>query len=140
MTGAGKTAIALLLAIIASNRNQRGKFGPHEVERIRVVYVACENATDVRTRIIGMLDKLDLNRADLDLLVIDKVFDIEKNMDRIREEATAFGDVGLIIIDTSAAMFQGNDENDNPLMLKHAKLQRQLCGLPGINMPIPARA
>jgi hypothetical protein len=28
-------------------------------------------------------------------------------------------------------MFQGDDENNNPLMLKHAKLQRKLCELPG---------
>jgi hypothetical protein len=41
------------------------------------------------------------------------------------------GNIGLVFIDTSAAMFQGDDENSNPLMLKHAKLKRKLCELPG---------
>jgi hypothetical protein len=132
MTGAGKTAIALLIAEIASNRKRRRKLGPHEVEHVRVVYIACENSEDVRMRLIGMEAKMDFERADLDMLVIDKVFDLGKNMDRIFKEVEDFGGtVGLVFIDTSAAMFQGADENDNPQMLAHAKLQRKLCDLPG---------
>jgi hypothetical protein len=133
MTGAGKTAIALLIAEIASNKKRRRKLGPHEVEHVRVVYIACENATDVRMRLIGMSAKLDFDPADLDMLVIDKVFDLEKSMERIVKEVEAFGgNVGLVIIDTSAAMFQGDEENGNVQMLAHAKLQRRLCDeLPG---------
>jgi AAA domain/CHC2 zinc finger len=132
MTGAGKTAIALLIAEIASNRKRRRKLGPHEVEHVRVIYIACENADDVRARLIGMESRMDFDRADLDMLVIDSVFDLAKNMDRIRKEAEEFGgNIGLVIIDTSAAMFAGQDENNNPQMLAHAKLQRSLCDLPG---------
>jgi hypothetical protein len=75
---------------------------------------------------------MNFSRDDLDLLIIDKVFDLEKELPRIRKEVDAFGgNVGLVVIDTSAAMFQGDDENSNPKMLEHAKSQRKLCELPG---------
>ncbi len=132
MTGAGKTAIWLLIAEIASNRRRRRKLGPHEVEHVRVVYIACENAVDVQERLIGMEATMGFSRDDLDLLVIDKVFDLKKNLPRIRKEVEAFGgNVGLVVIDTSAAMFQGEDENSTTQMLEHAKTQRKLCELPG---------
>jgi hypothetical protein len=130
MTGAGKTAIALLLAEIASNTKRRRKFGPHDVAHVRVVYIACENADDVRERLIGMEAKMEFDRKDLAMLVIDKVFDLEMNFDRIIKEVDAFGgNVGLVFIDTSAAMFQGDDDNSNTQMLDHAKSQRKLCQL-----------
>jgi RecA-family ATPase len=132
MTGAGKTAIALLLAEIAANRKRRRKLGPHDVEHVRVVYIACENADDVRMRLIGMESKMDFNRDNLDMLIIDSVFDLEKNLDRIRKEVDDFGGkIGLVVIDTSAAMFQGDDDNNNIQALAHAKAQRKLCELPG---------
>jgi hypothetical protein len=132
MTGGGKTALALLIAVIASDRKRRRKLGSHEVEHCRVVYIACENPDDVRARLIGMEAKMDFDRADLDLLVIENVTNLEKSMDRIRKEIDAFGgNIGLVIVDTSAAMFQGDDENNNPQMIAHAKAQRLLCDLPG---------
>jgi hypothetical protein len=131
MTGAGKTAIWLLISEIASNRKRRRKLGIHQVEHVRVVYIACENATDVRERLMAMKTNMGFKRDDLDLLVIDKVFDLQKNLPRIRKEVEAFGgNVGLVVIDTSAAMFQGEDENSTTQMLEHAKTQRKLCELP----------
>lgn len=138
MTGAGKTAIALLIAEIASNRKRRRKLGPHDVEHVRVVYIACENADDVRMRLIGMAAKMDFDQADLDLLIVDKVFDLGKNLDRIRKEVDEFGgNIGLVVIDTSAAMFQGDDDNNNVQALAHAKTQRKLCELPGRPCVLP---
>lgn len=132
MTGAGKTAIGLLIAELGSNRTRRRKLGTRDVEHVRVLYIACENATDVRMRLIGMEAALGFNRSDLDMLVIDKVFDLEKNLDRIRKEVEALGgNIGIVIIDTSAAMFQGEEENSNTQALAHAKTQRKLCELPG---------
>jgi hypothetical protein len=64
--------------------------------------------------------------------VIDKVFDLKKELQRIRKVVENFGgNVGLVVIDTSAAMFQGEDENNNQQALEHAKTQRKLCELPG---------
>jgi hypothetical protein len=39
--------------------------------------------------------------------------------------------VALVILDTSVALFQGDDENDAKQMLDHAHTQRKLCDLPG---------
>jgi hypothetical protein len=36
-----------------------------------------------------------------------------------------------VVVDTSAAIFPGDDENNNPQMIAHAKVQRRLCDLPG---------
>jgi hypothetical protein len=132
MTGAGKTAIALMLAEMMSNRKRRRKLGNRDVEHVRVLYIACENADDVRMRLIGMEHYGRFDVADLDLLIIDSVFDLDRNMDRIVREVTAFGDVGCVFIDTSAAMFQGDEENNNMAALAHAKSQRKLTErLPG---------
>lgn len=133
MTGGGKTAIGLDLAEAASNRTRRRKFGMHDVEHVGVLYLAAENADDVRMRLIGMEQQMGFDRTDLDLLVIDKVFPLEENMERICKEVAEFGvNIGLVIVDTSAAMFAGDDDNNNIQMLAHAKLQRRLCDeLPG---------
>jgi hypothetical protein len=130
-TGDGKTAIALLLAVYVAMGGQR--FGPHEVERGRVVYIAKENATDIRMRLIGMSFKIGFDRDALanDFLVIEQLDSLEKDMPRIAKEVEAFGPVALVVIDTSAATFPGDDENNNPQMIAHAKMQRRFCDLPG---------
>jgi hypothetical protein len=38
-----------------------------------VLYIACENATDVRMRLIGMGQKMDFDPNALDLLVIEQL-------------------------------------------------------------------
>jgi hypothetical protein len=48
-----------------------------------------------------------------------------------RGEIKPFGDIALIILDTSAALFVCDDENSSIEMLKHAKTQRKLTDLPG---------
>jgi hypothetical protein len=139
MTGGGKTAVALLASVLASNLElkldkdkDRRKLGSHEIEHVGVLYIACENSEDVKMRLIGMESRMEFHRDDLDMLVIDKVFDLEKNMGRIRKEVKDYGsNIGLVFIDTSAAMFQGEEENNNTQALRHAKSQRGLCGLPG---------
>jgi AAA domain len=132
MTGAGKSAVALLIAVIASDRKVRRKLGQYQVEHCQVVYIAAENSEDIRRRLIGMEAKMGFNRADLDMLIIDKVIDIEKEMPRILREIEEFGsNVGLVFVDTSAAVFPGDDENNSPQMLAYAKTQRSLCKLPG---------
>jgi hypothetical protein len=130
-TGDGKTAIALLLAAYVAMGGQR--LGTHEVEHGRVVYIAKENATDIRMRLIGMAFKIGFDRNALanDFLVIEQLDSLEKDMPRIAKEVEAFGQVALVVIDTSAATFPGDDENNNPQMIAHAKMQRRFCDLPG---------
>jgi hypothetical protein len=132
MTSAGKTAVALLIAIYVAMRTVGEKLGSHEIEHGRVLYIACENATDVRMRLIGMAEKIGFDPADLDLLVIEQLeTTLEKDLPRITKEAEAFGPLALIIVDTSASIFPGDDENNNAQMIAHAKVQRRLCDLAG---------
>jgi AAA domain len=150
MTGAGKTAVALLLSIIIADRKRRWKFGSHATEHGRIVYVTRENPEDVKERLVGMAAKLGFDPKEFaeTFLVIDSVADLAKETDRIRREVATFGEVALVILDTSAALFIGDNENDPIQMLKHALTQRALCGLPGnpcviaLNHPIkrPASA
>jgi hypothetical protein len=134
MTGGGKTAVALRVAVAVADPQRRWKmFGPHEVEHGRVVYITRENPEEVKERLIGMAERMGFIAEELanTFLVIDSVSDIAKSFERIKSEIAAFGDVALIIIDTSAAVFVGESENDPIEMLKHAKTQRSLTELPG---------
>jgi hypothetical protein len=133
MTGAGKTAVALLLAVAVADPMRRWKFGPHDVEHGRIVYVTRENPDEVRERLIGMAAQMGFDAGELanTFLVIENVTDIAKAFERIKREIEPFGEVALIILDTSAALFVGDDENSSVEMLKHAKTQRSLTKLPG---------
>jgi hypothetical protein len=46
-------------------------------------------------------------------------------------EVAAIGGVGAIMVDTSAAFFEGDAENDNPQIGDHARMLRRLIELPG---------
>jgi hypothetical protein len=81
----------------------------------------------------GGEDGLQPRTAANTFLVIENVADIAKAFDRIKREIEPFGEVALIILDTSAALFVGDDDNNNIQMIKHAKTQRsptQLAGRP----------
>jgi hypothetical protein len=148
LTGAGKTAVALLLSVAVADPERRWKFGGHEVEHGRVVYITRENPDDVKGRLIGMASKLEFEPEELarSFLVVQDAANLEKEMERIRREIEAFGDVALIIVDTSAAFFMGDAENDSTQMLNHARTQRRLTDLPGrpcvisLNHPIKGAA
>jgi hypothetical protein len=49
--------------------------------------------------------------------------------DRIKKASEAIGPFALIIVDTSAAFFEDDDENTNPQMMAHAKMLRGLIEL-----------
>src|SRR3990167_3835769 len=52
--------------------------------------------------------------------------------ERITTEATAGGhDLALVVVDTSAATFEGDDENSNVHAIEHAKRMRSLTLLRG---------
>src|SRR5262249_22640825 len=50
---------------------------------------------------------------------------------QLNTETLQHGPFVLVIVDTSAAYFEGNDENDNVQMGKHARMLRSLAKLPG---------
>jgi hypothetical protein len=125
-TGHAKTALALLIASLVGALKPGAMFGNHAVEQGQVVDFAGENPDDVRMRLIGMDVDLDTR-----ISVIPGVFDIDAMLERLAKEMQSLGCVDLIIIDTSAAYFLGDDEQSNAQMGQHARTLRKLTTMPG---------
>jgi AAA domain-containing protein/bifunctional DNA primase/polymerase-like protein len=127
-TGSGKTAIALLLSVhVALGRS----IGEAFVERGRVLYLAGENPDDIRMRWLAAARKLDFDSETIDVHFLPGVFKISEIYPRIHAEVTKIGPVALVVVDTSAAYFEGDDENGNVQMGTHARRLRSLVSLPG---------
>jgi hypothetical protein len=127
-TGGGKTAVALLFAaFVALGRTMDGK----EFVRGRVLYLAGENPVDIQQRWIAMSQQTDFDGDTIDVHFIPGVFSVSAMADCIAEQVAALGGVSLVIIDTSAAYFEGDDENSNVQAGKYARMQRGLVNLPG---------
>jgi hypothetical protein len=127
-TGRGKTALALLLAAhVATGRN----LGNLEVDKGRVLILAGENPTDAKMRWVAMGQQMDFDVETIDVHFIEGVFKLSQNIDLIRREVEALGGVDFIIIDSSAAFFEGDDENSNSQQGSHARLFRELPTLAG---------
>jgi hypothetical protein len=127
-TGDGKTAIALLITLLIS---QGFKLGKLEVKCGRVLYFAGENPDDVRMRWIATTQQFGLVPEDIDnVYFVPGVFKFTEISNRIRDEM-AEHELALVVVDTSATYFEGDDENNNMQALAHAKRQRELSRLPG---------
>ena len=128
-TGGGKTAIMLTLAAhVALGRNISPQ---HEVEKGRVLYLAGENPVDVQMRWIAMAQQFDFDPDDADVWFIPGAFRISEVRDYLEAEVEAIDGVSLVLVDTSAAYFEGEDENNNQQAGAHARLLRGLTDLPG---------
>lgn len=80
-------------------------------------------------RVIGDENLHNDNHAQISF--IPGTFSIEAMRARIVTETTLLGGVDLVIIDTSAAYFNGKDELSNTEMGSHARMLRTLTTLPG---------
>jgi hypothetical protein len=128
-TGAGKTAIMLLLAAhVALGRNISPQ---HEVEKGRVLYLAGENPTDCQMRWIAMAQQFDFDPDEIEVYFIPGVFRISEARAYLETEIEAIDGVSLVLVDTSSAYFEGEDENHNKQAGDHARLLRGLTTLPG---------
>jgi hypothetical protein len=130
-TGHAKTAVALLIARLVSCTDKNAVLKRHRVEKGRVIYFVGENPDDVRMRIIGA-DALRQDKPELDdIWFIPGVFNIAGMTHVLSENFRTQGEVSLIIIDTSAAYFLGNEELSNTQMGNYARMLRSLTTLPG---------
>ncbi|MDF3811284.1 AAA family ATPase [Rhodopseudomonas sp. BAL398] len=127
-TGAGKTAIALRLA---AHVGLGRKLGDREVEKGRVLYFASENSVDVQARWIAMAEHCAFDVNTIDVHFVSGACKLSEIAEQITVEATALGELALVVIDTSAATFEGTDENSNVDSLQHAKRMRSLTELKG---------
>jgi hypothetical protein len=127
-TGAGKTAVVLLLAAsVALGR----KIGDLEVAPGRVFYFCGENPDDVRMRWIALAQQMDF---DIDTINVDFFpgrFRFSERYQTILADAQDVGGVVLVIIDTSQAYFEGDEPNNNKQQGEHAQRLRTLAELEG---------
>lgn len=129
-TGTGKTCIALR---IAAHVSLGIELAGREVEKGSALYFAGENPDDVRTRWIKQCEDLGQSPDKMDVVFLPGTPPIS-NKDirkRIDTEAADHGPFSLVIIDTSAAYFLGDDENSNAQLAAHARMLRSFVNLPG---------
>jgi hypothetical protein len=127
-TGSGKTAIALFIAYcVAKGR----ALGAREVQAGRVIVFAGENLDDVRQRWIAMAELFDFDVKTIDVHFVDGVVSLKTVGNFIRKEIEDSGPATLIIVDTSAACFEGINENDNTEVGTYARRLRKLTKMPG---------
>jgi hypothetical protein len=126
-TGSGKTAAMLYASVAIATGMQ---FCCHEVETGDVLFMAGENPDDVRARVIATLEFYGINPNACRLHFIAGTFSIRQDMDRLREEAARLPDLKLVVIDTFAAYFDGDDENSNAQALDFARLVRRIAAFP----------
>ena len=130
-TGHAKTAVALLLARLVSSPDPNAILGTRKIAKGRVVYFVGENPDDVALRIKGS----DAIRTDIpeddDIWFVPGVFDIERMTMALAADTKHRGKIALVIVDTSAAYFLGNEELSNTQMGSYARVLRKLTTLPG---------
>ena len=129
-TGAGKTAIMLLLS--ASSALGRPVAG-RETRPIRVLYLAAENADDVRMRWIAFAQNMDFDVDAIEVYFVEGRFSLSKSMQQLRTEAERHGgEFGMVVVDTGPTFFEGENENENKQLGDHARMLRSLIDtIPG---------
>jgi hypothetical protein len=129
-TGDGKTAVGMRVAAhVAEGLRLAGK----QVEKGRVLFFAGENPDDVRSRWIMLCEAMYLDHDAVDVVFMPFRVDLseEKIRKQIDSEAAENGPFSLLIVDTSASFYSGDDENDNVKLGKHARMLRTFVDLPG---------
>ena len=127
----GKTAVALRFAFhVACGLPLHDR----EVEKGCVLYFAGENYVDVTMRWIKLCEEMDVDPNDVDVYFMRGAADLSDDSIRqqIHNEAVQIGrPISLLIVDTSAAYFTGDNEQDRTQMGKHAVMFRSFTELPG---------
>jgi hypothetical protein len=67
----------------------------------------------------------------IDVHFVEGVFSVSKMFDSVRAEAQDIGDFGAVVVDTAAAYFEGDAENDNVQAGNYARQLRKFSDLPG---------
>jgi hypothetical protein len=123
-TGAGKTALMLLLAAcVALGQDFAGRI----TKAVRVLYLAAENADDVRMRWIALAQCMGFDIAAIEVFFVEGKFTLSQSVRQLRAGAERQGgEFGLVIVDTGPVFFEGSDENANKQAGDHARLLRSL--------------
>ncbi len=133
-TGAGKTAFNVVAAFAVATG--RADILNREVVKGRVAYLACENPDDIRMRfkIAAFLLGIDLDEIGDRLLILDsraKPEAVHAELKRHAEQEP----FALIIVDTLAAFFDGDNINDavqGGQFMRRLRPLTQIAGLPSV--------
>lgn len=126
-TGSGKTAICILIsAYVALGLH----LGNNETARGRVLYFAGENPDDIRMRWTAMAQQFGIDPSEMEVYFVPGAQKLSQIISRIAQEMEE-RDLSLVVIDTSAAYYEGDDENNNVQAGAHARRLRELVKLPG---------
>jgi hypothetical protein len=128
-TGTGKTAVIMRF----SGHVDTGKpMCGRQVEKGQVLYLAGENPTDVQMRWLGLTQEMGIDPAASNVHFISGVVPLEQTANAISAEIERKGlKLALVVVDTAAAYFPGDDDNNNVQMGNYARLLRSLTTLPG---------
>lgn len=129
LTGHGKTAVWLFNACMI----QAGRMiGQLDVGKGNVLYLAGENPSDLEARMLGMARDYKLRAVDLPYVLPGSFPMDEDEIERLKGDIGSMGvDFSLIIGDTAASFFPGEDENDNVAAGGYARRMRTLTECPG---------
>lgn len=129
-TGHGKTAVALFLAfMLAAGR----AIGAIEVVQANVLFLAGENPDDLCGRVWAACQAYGLSSMHVPIHVLPGNFPVTPEAaEQLKQEIDALGvSFGMIIGDSLAAYFPGDDENHNVQMGAYARNWRVLTGCRG---------
>ena len=120
----GKTTVGTALACHVATSTP---FAGMEVSGGRVLLLYGENSENSRLQLIAALQHFDLTAGNIDVVSI--ALPIADAIDQITAEC--HDEYALVLVDSSAAYFSYQDENDNVQSGNHARDLRRLTKLPG---------
>ena len=127
-TGGGKTAISMFVGqCVARGVNMHGR----AVQSGTVLMLAGENPDDIRARFLVLAEAYGFDPGAIKMRFIAGVVSIPARFDEIKAEAATIDDLVLVIVDTAAAYFPGDETNSNSQQGAYARLLRQLTFLRG---------
>jgi len=124
LTNHGKTAVALaILALSATGR----PLLHHACRPVRWAVLCGENPSGFGARLVATCEALGIPVADVApaVRILDRALPLGAATDKLNAELDAF-DADAVLIETSAAFFGGDNENDNVQAREHAAAMRRL--------------
>lgn len=124
-SNAGKTAIAAALTCAVDSGTA---FAGAETLASPVLYLCGENVDDFRQRIMATYQEHWVHhpRKERRVHIIDHAFPIRKHFQFVLDECDRLGGVRLIVIDTSIAYSDYEEENANAQIAEHTRSCRKL--------------
>jgi hypothetical protein len=124
LTGHGKTAVWLYNACMIQAAR---KIGHLETEPGNSLILAGENPEDLQLRMLGMARAFNLDQKQLPYVLPATFPMTDDEADSLRAEIDALGEPFMMIIgDTTASFFPGEDENDNVQSGRYGRTLRTL--------------